>query len=136
MHPPFKIEDVNDVFTSLLNKFVYCALLEKATPSDQTTASPATSSQPLPISNTSYSKVVSSCPAASLGNSPCHSPMLQEEDELSGTGESEGEDEEEGPGPQGMESEPEVTEVDMNDMDMNKVCSFQSTQNIRVQVWD
>ena len=54
--------------------------------------------------------------------------MLQEEDELSGTGESEGEDEEEGPGPQGMESDPEVTEVDMNDMDMNKVCSFQSTQ--------
>ena len=71
---------------------------------------------------------MSSCPSASLGKSPCQSPILQEEDELSGTGESEGEDEEEGPGPQGMESDPEVTEVDMNDMDMNKVCSIQSIQ--------
>lgn len=50
--------------------------------------------------------------------------MLREEDELSETGESEGEDEDEGPGPQGMESDPEVTEVDMSDVDMNKVCCF------------
>jgi len=95
--------------------------IEKATPLDQDVDSSSTSSQPLPIPNTSYSRVVSSSPAASLGNSPCQSPMLREEDEMSETGESEGEDEDEGPGHQGIESEPEVTEVDMNDMDMNKV---------------
>lgn len=50
--------------------------------------------------------------------------MLREEDELSETGESEGEDEDEGPGPQEMESDLEVTEVDMSDVDMNKVCCF------------
>lgn len=92
--------------------------IEKAAPLNQDTN---TGTQPLPIPNTSYSKVVCSSPAASLGNSPCHSPMLREEDELSETGESEGDDEDEGPGPHGMESDIEVTEVDMNDMDMNKV---------------
>jgi len=55
--------------------------------------------------------------------------MLREEDEMSETGESEGEDEDEGPGHQAIESEPEVTEVDMNDMDMNKVCCIQNTHN-------
>ncbi|KAK2571386.1 hypothetical protein P5673_003975 [Acropora cervicornis] len=47
--------------------------------------------------------------------------MLREEDELSGTWESEGEDEDAGPDPHGMESEINLTEVDMSDMDMNKV---------------
>lgn len=73
------------------------------------------------IPNTSYSKVVSESPAASLSNSPCQSPMLREEDEQSETGESEGDEEDEGPGPQGAESDREVTEVDINDVDMNKV---------------
>ena len=47
--------------------------------------------------------------------------MLREEDELSGTWESEGEDEDAGPDPHGMESDTNLTEVDMSDMDMNKV---------------
>ena len=47
--------------------------------------------------------------------------MLREEDELSGTWESEGEDEDAGPDPHGMESDINLTEVDMSDMDMNKV---------------
>ena len=85
---------------------VIYVLSEKAAPLDQDTN---TGTQPLPIPNTSYSQVVCSSPAASLGNSPCQSPMLREEDELSETGESEGEDEDEGPGPHGMESDIEVT---------------------------
>lgn len=47
--------------------------------------------------------------------------MLREEDEHSETGESEGEDEDDFPGPQLTESDREVTEVDINDVDMNKV---------------
>ena len=51
--------------------------------------------------------------------------MLREEDEHSETGESEGEDEDDVPGPQLTESDREVTEVDINDVDMNKVgCLF------------
>ena len=96
---------------------------EKAAPVDQDTHNSST--QPLPIPNISYSKVVSESPAASLSNSPCQSPMLREEDEHSETGESEGEEEDDVPGPQWTESDREVTEVDINDVDMNKVsCTF------------
>ncbi|XP_020615608.1 regulator of nonsense transcripts 2-like isoform X2 [Orbicella faveolata] len=96
--------------------------IEKAAPVDQDTHSPGSSStQPLPTPNISYSKVLSESPAVSLSNSPCQSPMLREEDEHSETGESEGEDEDDVPGPQWAESEREVTEVDINDVDMNKV---------------
>ena len=116
------------MYISKLNSpVVLYVFSEKAAPLDQDTN---TGTQPLPIPNTSYSKVVCSSPAASLGNSPCHSPMLREEDELSETGESEGEDEDEGRGPHGMESDVEVTEVDMNDMDMNKVCCFLSSLHV------
>lgn len=95
---------------------------EKAAPVDQDTHSPGSSStQPLPTPNISYSKVLSESPAVSLSNSPCQSPMLREEDEHSETGESEGEDEDDFPGPQLTESDREVTEVDINDVDMNKV---------------
>ena len=73
--------------------------------------------------NTSHNHVVSSPPAASLALSPCQSPMLREEDELSDTGESGGEDDDEGPVRGRVESDAEaVTEVDMSDVDMNKVC--------------
>lgn len=104
---------------------------EKAAPVDQDTHSPGSSStQPLPTPNVSYSKVLSESPAVSLSNSPCQSPMLREEDEHSETGESEGEDEDDVPGPQWAESEREVTEVDINDVDMNKVgCTFSVTHN-------
>ncbi|XP_015778551.1 PREDICTED: regulator of nonsense transcripts 2-like [Acropora digitifera] len=91
--------------------------IEKATPAEQVNDS----SQPLPIPNTPHSNVGTRSPAASLGTSPCESPMLREEDELSGTWESEGEDEDAGPDPHGMESDINLTEVDMSDMDMNKV---------------
>jgi len=95
---------------------------EKAAPVDQDTHNPGSSStQPLPSPNISYSKVLSESPAVSLGNSPCQSPILREEDEHSETGESEGEDEDDVPGPEWTESEREVTEVDINDVDMNKV---------------
>lgn len=49
--------------------------------------------------------------------------MLCEEDEYSEIGESEGEDEEddEGCGIYGMENDKEIIEVDINDVDMNKV---------------
>lgn len=99
---------------------------EKAAPVDQDTHSPdSNSTQPLPTPNISYSKVLSESPAVSLSNSPCQSPMLREEDEHSETGESEGEDEDDFPGPQLTESDREVTEVDINDVDMNKVgCLF------------
>lgn len=50
--------------------------------------------------------------------------MLREEDEQSETGESEGEEDDEGAGPQWAESDREVTEVDINDVDMNKVSGF------------
>ena len=56
--------------------------------------------------------------------------MLREEDELSGTWESEGEDEDAGPGPHGMESDMNVTEVDMSDMDMNKVETDNGMENV------
>lgn len=101
---------------------------EKAAPVDQDTHNNST--QPLPIPNISYSKVVSESPAASLSNSPCQSPMLREEDEHSETGESEGEEEDDVPGPQWAESDREVTEVDINDVDMNKVsCTYFVTDN-------
>ena len=90
---------------------------EKATPLDQDTES----TQASPIPNMPNNNAVSNSSAASLGSPPSQSPILHEEDELSETGESEGEDEDEGPGPHGVESETEVTEVDMSDMDMNKV---------------
>ena len=104
---------------------------EKAAPVDQDTHSPGSSStQPLPAPNISHSKVLSESPAVSLSNSPCQSPMLREEDEHSETGESEGEDEDDVPGPQLTESDREVTEVDINDVDMNKVgCRFFVTHN-------
>ena len=95
---------------------IFCPI-EKATPAEQVNDS----SQPLPIPNTPHSNVGTRSPAASLGTSPCQSPMLREEDELSGTWESEGEDEDAGPDPHGMESDTNLTEVDMSDMDMNKV---------------
>ena len=95
---------------------------EKATPIEQDTNNPEHSSTPLPIPSMPYSKVVSESPAASLSNSPCQSPMLREEDEHSETGESEGEEDDEGSGTQWAESDKEVTEVDINDVDMNKVC--------------
>lgn len=91
--------------------------IEKATPAEQVNDS----SHPLPIQNTPHSNVVTRSPSASLGTSPCESPMLREEDELSGTWESDGEDEDAGPDPHGMESDINLTEVDMSDMDMNKV---------------
>ena len=73
--------------------------------------------------NTSHNHVVSTPPVASLAPSPCQSPMLREEDELSDTWESGGEDDDEGPVFGGVESDAEaVTEVDMSDVDMNKVC--------------
>lgn len=104
---------------------------EKAVPVDQDTHSPGSSStQPLPTPNIPYSKVLSESPAVSLSNSPCQSPMLREEDEHSETGESEGDDEDDVPGPQLTESDREVTEVDINDVDMNKVgCLFFVTHN-------
>lgn len=95
--------------------------IEKATPIEQDTNNPEHSSTPLPIPSMPYSKVVSESPAASLSNSPCQSPMLREEDEHSETGESEGEEDDEGSGTQWAESDKEVTEVDINDVDMNKV---------------
>ncbi|XP_078385093.1 regulator of nonsense transcripts 2-like isoform X2 [Oculina patagonica] len=96
--------------------------IEKAAPVEQDSSNPCNSStQPLAIPNISYSKVLSESPAASLSNSPCQSPMLREEDEQSETGESEGEEDDEGPGAQWAESDREVTEVDINDVDMNKV---------------
>ena len=99
---------------------------EKAAPVEQESSNPDNSStQPLAIPGMSYSEAVSESPAASLSNSPCQSPMLREEDEQSETGESEGEDEDEGPGPQWAESDSEVTEVDINDVDMNQVCCCQ-----------
>lgn len=95
---------------------------EKVAPVDQDTNSPGSSStQPLATPNISYSKVLSESPAVSLSSSPCQSPMLREEDEQSETGESEGEEEDDVPGPQWTESDREVTEVDINDVDMNKV---------------
>lgn len=117
-----------DCFTNF-HFFLFTYLLfvsEKAAPVDQDTNSPGSSStQPLPTPNISYSKVLSESPAVSLSNSPCQSPMLREEDEHSETGESEGEDEDDFPGPQLTESDREVTEVDINDVDMNKVgCLF------------
>lgn len=127
---------------SLCNMSVECILCfvsEKAAPVDQDSNNPGNSStQPLAIPNISYSKVVSESPAASLSNSPCQSPMLREEDEQSETGESEGEEDDEGPGPQWVESDSEVTEVDINDVDMSKVScwtflpsSFQNIVNSR-----
>nr|XP_058955604.1 regulator of nonsense transcripts 2-like isoform X1 [Pocillopora verrucosa] len=97
--------------------------IEKATPIEQDTNIPEHDSTPMPIPSMSYSKVVTESPAASLSNSPCQSPMLREEDEHSETGESEGEDEEddEGRGTHGTENDKEITEVDINDVDMNKV---------------
>ena len=99
---------------------------EKAAPVDQDTHSPGSSStQPLSTPNISYSKALSESPAVSLSSSPCQSPMLREEDEHSETGESEGEEEDDVPEPQWAESDREVTEVDINDVDMNKVgCTF------------
>ena len=115
---------VSRTFILLLNCLSFVS--EKAAPVDQDTHSPGSSStQPLPTPNITYSKVLSESPAVSLSNSPCHSPMLREEDEHSETGESEGEDEDDVPGPQLTESDREVTEVDINDVDMNKVgCRF------------
>lgn len=96
--------------------------IDKAAPQDQDTNSSASGTQTFPMTNTSHNHVVSSSPAASLAPSPCQSPMLREEDELSDTGESGGEDDDEGPVPGGVESDAEaVTEVDMSDVDMNKV---------------
>lgn len=97
--------------------------VEKATPIEQDTNIPEHDSTPMPIPSMSYSKVVTESPAASLSNSPCQSPMLREEDEHSETGESEGEDEEddERRGTHGTENDKEITEVDINDVDMNKV---------------
>lgn len=102
-----------------------CSISDKAAPQDQDTNSSASGTQTFPMTNTSHNHVVSSSPAASLAPSPCQSPMLREEDELSDTGESGGEDDDEGPVPGGVESDAEaVTEVDMSDVDMNKVsCS-------------
>ena len=116
----------------LFHKFPFCSahlsvvVSEKAAPVDQDTHSPgSTSTQPLPSPNISYGKVLPESPAVSLSNSPCQSPMLREEDEHSETGESEGEDEDDVPEPQWTESDREVTEVDINDVDMNKVgCTF------------
>ena len=115
---------VSRTFILLLNCLSFVS--EKAAPVDQDTHSPGSSStQPLPTPNITYSKVLSESPAVSLSNSPCQSPMLREEDEHSETGESEGEDEDDVPGPQLTESDREVTEVDINDVDMNKVgCRF------------
>lgn len=97
--------------------------IEKAFPIEQDTNIPEHDSTPAPISSMPYSKVVTGSPAASVSNSPCQSPMLREEDEQSETGESEGEDEEEdeGRGTQGVENDKEITEVDINDVDMSKV---------------